>query len=94
MIIKNLVKFIIAHEGSYLILLLKINLFMRLAHPPKKFISLVYNFLDYKKFSLVLIYCPSRGIIFNIKIKIKLFMRLAPPSKKFPSKFPSLVYII
>ena len=44
MIIKNLVKFIIPHEGSYLILLLKINLFMRLAHPQKKFISLVYKF--------------------------------------------------
>ena len=94
MIIKNLVKFIIHQEGSYLILILKINLFMRLAHPPKKFTSLAHKLLDYKKFSLVLVYFPSRGLIFNIKIKIKLFMLLARPSKKFPSKFPSLFYII
>ena len=44
------------------------------------------------RFSLV--YCPVRGLIFNIKIKINLFMRLAIPPKKFPSKFHSLVYII
>ena len=47
-------------------------------------------FISLQKKSFSLVYCPPRGLIFNIKIKINLFMHLARPPKKFPLKFPSL----